>query len=188
MKSPRCLCPDSRGLPAIQQRGRKAKYPARPPLPFTGHRSQGELSLPPLTPLASCFANGSAPLPQLSLVGVAGKRGQIHNSLARVCHAVVVDDPPRVLTHRLHLRPPTHSATASSPVTPLSLHPMPQPQTLPKSTALQLDPSLRGREPSGLGISGRRRLGPLLTGPPLCCLCSCAQGGEDSHQSPYLIR
>lgn len=45
-KSPRCLCPDSRGLPATQQRGCKAKYPARTPLPFTGHRSQGALTLP----------------------------------------------------------------------------------------------------------------------------------------------
>lgn len=75
------------------------------------------------------------PPPWLSVVGRRESRGQIRDSLARGRHMVAVDCLPPVLTHRLHLHPPTHSATASSAVTPLSLHPMPQPQKLPKSTA-----------------------------------------------------
>lgn len=75
------------------------------------------------------------PVPGCQWLAGRESRGQIHDSLARGRCMVAVDDLPPVLTHRLHLHPPTHSATASSAVTPLSLHPMPQPQKLPKSTA-----------------------------------------------------
>ena len=56
-----------------------------------------------------------------------GKRGQIRNSLARVCHAVVVDDPPRVLTHGFtSVRPLTlqqrHLQSPLSPCTPCPNH------------------------------------------------------------------
>ena len=75
------------------------------------------------------------PLPGCQWLAGRESRGQIRDSLARGHHMVAVECLPPVLTHRLHLHPPTHSATASSAVTPLSLHPIPQPQKLPKSTA-----------------------------------------------------